>query len=45
MVASANCVALYAAVGPELTHYEVDVDGARLTRRATVTLPANIHYC
>ncbi|HEX3537752.1 MAG TPA: beta-propeller fold lactonase family protein [Stellaceae bacterium] len=36
---------LYAAVGPELTHYEVDVAGAALSRRATVTLPANIHYC
>src|SRR5688500_15114640 len=45
MAASANRVALYAAVGPELTHYEVDVDGTSLTRRATVTLPANIHYC
>ena len=45
MAASANRVALYAAIGPELTHYDVDVGGARLTRRATVTLPANIHYC
>jgi 6-phosphogluconolactonase len=45
MAASANRVALYAAVGPELTHYEVDVEGASLTRRATVSLPANIHYC
>jgi 6-phosphogluconolactonase len=45
MAASANRVALYAAVGPELTHYAVDVDGATLTRHATVTLPANIHYC
>ena len=45
MAASANRVALYAAVGPELTHYEVDADGAILTRRATITLPANIHYC
>lgn len=45
MAASANRVALYAAVGPELTHYDVDVDGASLVRHATVTLPANIHYC
>jgi len=45
MAASANRVALYAAVGPELTHYEVDVDGAALTRRGTLPLPANIHYC
>src|SRR3954447_26383650 len=41
---SGGQVALYAAVGPELTHYEVDVAGAALTRRGTVTLPANIHY-
>lgn len=37
-------VALYAAVGPELTHYAVDVEGAALERRSTVTAPANIHY-
>src|SRR5438874_13413861 len=43
--AGAGRVELYAAVGPELTHYEVDVEGAALTRRGTVTLPANIHYC
>src|SRR5438067_9385841 len=41
---SANRVALYAAIGPELTHYEVDIDGAALTRHATVMLPANVHY-
>src|SRR5437764_6270273 len=41
---SANRVALYAAIGPELTHYEVEVDGAALTRHATVMLPANVHY-
>jgi len=37
-------VALYANVGPELTHYDVDVEGAALTRRATVTLPAGVQY-
>jgi 6-phosphogluconolactonase len=37
-------VKLYASVGPELTHYDVDVDGAALTRRGTVSLPANVHY-
>jgi 6-phosphogluconolactonase len=36
--------ALYASVGPELAHYDVDVAGAALVRRATVTLPANVHY-
>ena len=45
MAQAAGRVALYAAVGPELTHYEVDVADATLTKRATVTLPANIHYC
>jgi len=44
MADSSNQVALYAAIGPELTHYAVDVEGATLTRRGTVTLPANIHY-
>src|SRR5260221_9801482 len=39
-----NRVALYASVGPELTHYEVDVEGAALVRRGTVSLPANVHY-
>jgi 6-phosphogluconolactonase (cycloisomerase 2 family) len=35
---------LYASVGPELTHYTVDIDGAALTRRETVSLPANVQY-
>src|SRR6058998_3665467 len=33
-------IALYANVGADLTHYDVDVSGAALTKRATVTLPA-----
>ena len=37
-------LALYASVGPELTQYDVDVDGAALTRRGAVGLPANVHY-
>ena len=37
-------VALYANVGPELTHYEVDVENAALTKRRTVTLPASVQY-
>jgi 6-phosphogluconolactonase len=37
-------VMLYASVGPELTQYDLDVDNAALTRRGTVTLPANVHY-
>jgi 6-phosphogluconolactonase (cycloisomerase 2 family) len=35
---------LYAAVGSELTHYTVDVEGATLARHASVALPANVHY-
>lgn len=35
-------VALYAAVGSELTQYDVDVEGATLTKRGTLTLPANV---
>ncbi len=35
-------VVLYAAVGAELTQYDVDVDGAALIKRASVTLPANV---
>ncbi len=41
---AANKVALYASVGAALTHYDIDVDGAALTRRGTVTLPANVQY-
>jgi len=37
-------VALYANVGADLTHYDVDVAGAALTRRGTVTLPAGVQY-
>jgi 6-phosphogluconolactonase (cycloisomerase 2 family) len=45
MADTANQIALYAAVGPQLTHYAVNVEGASLIRRDSVTLPANIHYC
>ena len=41
---SPNKVALYASIGPELTQYDVDVDGATLDKRGSVTLPANVHY-
>jgi 6-phosphogluconolactonase len=37
-------LALYASVGPELTHYDVDVVTSTLTRHGTVSLPANIQY-
>src|SRR5437763_4960026 len=41
---NAGRLALEAAIGPELTLYEVDGVGAALTRRGTVSLPANVHY-
>jgi len=41
---SRNTVGLYASIGPELYQYDVDVDGATLIKRGTVTLPANVHY-
>src|SRR5262249_35811775 len=37
-------VALYAAVGPELVQYDVNVETAVLTRRGSVTLPDNVQY-
>jgi 6-phosphogluconolactonase (cycloisomerase 2 family) len=39
-----STVALYANVGPELTHYDVDVENAALTKKGTVTLPAGVQY-
>ena len=41
---STQKVALYANVGADLTHYDVDVAGAELIKRATVTLPASVQY-
>ena len=42
--AASGRVALYANVGADLAHYEVDVAGATLTKRETVTLPAGVQY-
>src|SRR5260370_3304076 len=36
--------ALYANVGADLTHYDVDVAGAELIKRSKVTLPAGVQY-
>src|SRR6202165_3386769 len=41
---ASNKVALYANVGADLTRYDVDVAGANLTKRGTVTLPAGVQY-
>lgn len=37
-------VALYASLGPQLVHHEVDVGGLALVRRGPVTLPADVQY-
>jgi 6-phosphogluconolactonase len=41
---SSGRIVLYQSVGAALTHFDVDVDAATLTRRASVTLPSNIQY-
>ncbi len=40
----ADKVSLYASVGAELTQYDMDVEAASLSRRGTVSLPANVQY-
>lgn len=40
----ASGLTVYASVGPHLTFYDADVDGATLVRRGSVTLPANVQY-
>ena len=34
----------YASIGPELSLYDIDIDGAALIKRSAVMLPANIQY-
>ena len=34
----------YQSVGDQLTHWDVDVDQAALTRRTSITLPSNVQY-
>ena len=41
---SARKVALYANVGADLTHYDVDVARAELIKHGTVMLPASVQY-
>ena len=38
-------LALYASVGPVLTHYDVDLANAELVKRESVTVPAGVQYC
>jgi 6-phosphogluconolactonase len=35
---------VYASAGPDLTHYQLDVGSATLTKRASVTVPENVQY-
>jgi 6-phosphogluconolactonase len=35
---------LYASIGPELTLYGLDLEGAALLKRGSVKVPANIQY-
>jgi 6-phosphogluconolactonase (cycloisomerase 2 family) len=42
--ATKSKTALYSGVGPEFTHYDVDVDAATLTKRAAVKLPGGVQY-
>jgi 6-phosphogluconolactonase len=44
MISAMSRVALYAAVGAELTHYAVDAAAGTLARRGAVRLPANVQY-
>ena len=37
-------VALYANVGADLTHYDLDIAGAELIKRETIALPAGVQY-
>ncbi|CAI8884818.1 6-phosphogluconolactonase [Burkholderia ambifaria] len=37
-------VALYSAVGDAMTHYDVDVDAATLSKKATIRVPAKVQY-
>ena len=42
--AGSDKVSLYAGVGAELTHYDVDIKNAALIKRESVTLPENVQY-
>jgi len=41
---TASKTVFYASVGPALTRYQIDVDGASLIRQETVMLSANVQY-
>src|SRR5437762_12309813 len=41
---AAQKIAIYANVGPDLIHYDVDVAGAELIKRETMTVAGGIQY-
>ena len=41
---AAQKIAIYANVGPDLIHYDVDVAGAELIKRETMTVTGGIQY-
>ena len=41
---SSKPTAFYQSIGDQLTHWDVDVEAATLTRRASITLPSNVQY-
>ena len=41
---SSQPTVLYQSVGEQLTHFDVDVEAATLTRRGSVTLPSKVQY-
>jgi len=40
----ADRTVLYQSVGAVLTHFDVDVEAATITRRTSITLPSNVQY-
>src|SRR5665213_1582587 len=42
--ATSRRTVFYASIGPALTAFDVDIGGAALIKRSTVTLPANVQY-
>jgi 6-phosphogluconolactonase len=44
MTASHPRTMYYASIGPRLRVFDVDIEGAALTERGAITLPANIQY-
>ncbi len=41
---SAQRTVLYQSIGAELSHFDVDVESATLTKRASITLPSKVQY-